>query len=474
MAGRPLVYELYTGKTKVWCSGRFFTGTDFSAVLFSWGAIVATSTLFFVFSGPFLWTELSPAVVIIAAYLTFTVVANLLWAGVTDPGICPRALRDEGDHIIKQPDIQPNVRAPPRVRTAVINNREFEMRYCYTCHQYRLPRDTHCSSTDDCVDTFDHFCPWVNNAIGHRNYRYFFWFTVSLITYDIYIFAFSVYHLVEAIKDRGTVGKGLAAYPSLPIVLFISFCTFFPISGLASYHVDLVAHAITTNESLKVRVQRDKSPYDRGSATLNMMYYLFGPRRAPLMRWREPASLYDLQVWTERTGDMDKYRDVMDTLEAEIESRVSQPAGLTKTKSALSLVNQVSSSYANGLDDVEARPDISINDFASEDLMGDAKKGSTEQFEHLHTPPPSTTATAIVMSPSQGELHEPSKDPQQGKRYSFALQQVTYSERLVRVSQGEIDDEQSLHSTQDEQGGRQKLQSNAASIPSSTLQTAIV
>lgn len=76
----------------------------------------------------------------------------------------------------------------------------YTRRTCKTCKMPKVPRSKHCKQTNECVERFDHFCPWVNNAIGARNMRWFLLFVVSnavFLAYGTYVLGQIVLYIAD-------------------------------------------------------------------------------------------------------------------------------------------------------------------------------------------------------------------------------------------------------------------------------------
>ncbi|MEJ1282308.1 stratifin [Cricetulus griseus] len=200
-------------------------------------------------SCPYLASKLTLAIPIIAAILFFFVMSCLLQTSFTDPGILPRATTCEAAALEKQIDNtgSSTYRPPPRTREVIINGQMVKLKYCFTCKMFRPPRTSHCSVCDNCVERFDHHCPWVGNCVGRRNYRFFYAFILSLSFLTAFIFACVVTHLT------------------------------------LRFHTYLVASNLTTNEDIKGSWSSKRggeasvNPYSHKSIITNCCAVLCGP-----------------------------------------------------------------------------------------------------------------------------------------------------------------------------------------------------
>ncbi|KAJ8255133.1 hypothetical protein GJAV_G00201290 [Gymnothorax javanicus] len=264
-------WEKLPGKNTFCCDGRVMMARQKGVFYLTLFLILGTCTLFFAFECPYLAVHLSPAIPVFAILLFLFVMATLLRTSFSDPGVLPRAMPDEATFIEMEIEaangnIPTGQRPPPRIRNIQINGQIVKLKYCYTCKIFRPPRASHCSICDNCVDRFDHHCPWVGNCVGRRNYRYFYLFTLSLSLLTIYIFTFDIVHLVLRSVNSGFV--------------LVCFFTLWSVVGLTGFHTYLISLNQTTNEDIKGSwsgKNRVQNPYTHRNIVKNCCEVLCGP-----------------------------------------------------------------------------------------------------------------------------------------------------------------------------------------------------
>uniref|UniRef100_A0A8D0CNZ8 Palmitoyltransferase n=1 Tax=Sander lucioperca TaxID=283035 RepID=A0A8D0CNZ8_SANLU len=239
--------------------------------------LVGSTTLFFCFTCPWLSEYFSSVIPIYTAVIFLFTLANFCMATFMDPGVFPRAEEDE--------DKEDDFRAP-LYKTVEIKGIQVRMKWCSTCRFYRPPRCSHCSVCDNCVEDFDHHCPWVNNCIGRRNYRYFFLFLLSLTTHIINVFGFG---LVYVLHHRQQLDTPHAAVTMA--VMCVAGLFFVPVAGLTGFHMVLVARGRTTNEQVTGKFRGGVNPFTNGCMR-NISHVLCSSQAPRYMgRWRSPQAV---------------------------------------------------------------------------------------------------------------------------------------------------------------------------------------
>ncbi|XP_063621532.1 palmitoyltransferase ZDHHC9 [Cydia splendana] len=291
-------WEVFAGRNRFWCDGRLMTAPQPGVFLLTLALVAATSALHLAFDGPYLARRVSPALPAAGAALAALTLCALLRTALTDPGILPRAAPAEA--ALDAPTATA-ARPPPRAREVLVRGRVVKLKYCFTCKLFRPPRASHCSLCDNCVERFDHHCPWVGNCVGRRNYRAFYTFVVSLSFLAVFVFACAVAHVALEARTLG-LAAALRKEPASALAAGVCFLSVWSVLGLAGFHTYLASTDQTTNEDIKGsfssrRGSGNPNPYSRGNACANCWHVLCGPLAPSLIDRRgivSPDSHEDL------------------------------------------------------------------------------------------------------------------------------------------------------------------------------------
>lgn len=122
------------------------------------------------------------SIIFYAFYLPVSMMAiiSLFQAQHTDPGAVPlgaRPVLEEDDHDGDDTKNSASSSLLSRMDGSQHPKKKIRIRRCHKCkNNFKPARAHHDSVTGRCIVKFDHFCPWVGNAVGALNHKFFFLF----------------------------------------------------------------------------------------------------------------------------------------------------------------------------------------------------------------------------------------------------------------------------------------------------------
>ncbi|XP_044503702.1 probable protein S-acyltransferase 7 [Mangifera indica] len=272
-SGMVRTYQTWKGSNIFLLHGRLIFGPDVRSLFFTIFLIVAPVIIFCVFVARKLMDDFPhhlgiSIMVLVVAFTLYDLFFLLLTSG-RDPGIIarnayPPELEGYEGNTEVGPGQTPQLRLP-RTKDVLVNGVVVKIKYCDTCMLYRPPRCSHCSICNNCVEKFDHHCPWVGQCIGLRNYRFFFMFVFSTTILCLYVHAFCWVYITKIMNGEGiSLWKAMTKTPASIVLLIYTFISVWFVGGLTIFHSYLIGTNQSTYENFRYRYDRHVNPYNKG------------------------------------------------------------------------------------------------------------------------------------------------------------------------------------------------------------------
>ncbi|KAI3457346.1 hypothetical protein Pfo_014009 [Paulownia fortunei] len=287
---RTRLYHVWPGNNVFFFGGRLVCGPDPRGLLLTIMAISLSSWIFAAYVANDIPYN-SSVISICSVILAFIVLVNLGMFSMIDPGIIPRGNKSFVDR--------------SKRKRVDVNGIEVRLKYCRICNIYRPPRSRHCVVCDNCVEKFDHHCPWIGQCIGLRNYRIYIIFLFMALVFFAYIFAFSFQKIQHRMSKNDTgLMELLRNCPETLALASFSIAAAWFLGGLTCYHLYLVALNQTAYENFHQQYTSSRNPYDRGLSS-NIMEVLCMSRppsridfRAEMIRHENSSILSIDKMWS--------------------------------------------------------------------------------------------------------------------------------------------------------------------------------
>jgi palmitoyltransferase ZDHHC9/14/18 len=157
---------------------------------------------------------------------------------------------------------------------------------------------------DNCVETLDHHCVWLNNCVGRRNYRYFFSFVSSATILSLFLLGASLAHiLLFQRREHISFGESINHWRvPFAMVIYGGLAAPYP-AALWFYHLWLVGRGETTREYLNSHkfAKSDRlRPFSQGSALRNWITVLMRPRPPTYLQFKKKYQQGDQRFATQK------------------------------------------------------------------------------------------------------------------------------------------------------------------------------
>lgn len=120
-----------------------------------------------------------------------------------------------------------------------------ERRQCDKCSAYKPPRAHHCKVCRRCVLRMDHHCLWINNCVGHWNYKAFFLLVLYATTGSVY----STVMIISSAFQKNWDFSGRVPLETFYVSCGIVMLALSLILGtLLGWHIYLIIRNMTTIE----------------------------------------------------------------------------------------------------------------------------------------------------------------------------------------------------------------------------------